>query len=333
MSSKVKISGLWKTPEKLSVNVGGVWKDAKFAYVKVAGVWTKWFAALIYDNFTRTTTGSLGTTTSGTPWEAIKGTWYADGSSAKSDDDPTNYSIAAIPLESNSVTSASVTPGTGVAFWVTDANSWWAAQSYVSTTTQSCNCSTCYQTCSCASCGQCRDCQTVNTTCAAYGTCSGTYGSGAVPGNLLSPPQSSTSCYTYSTGAYLGPRACQRYNTAQECGPYYACAGTYACNPYSCNCQSCTVNAYYLRLIKSVGGAVSTVGSDVALTSAAAAIAVATAGDNISATAYAEAAMTNSLGSLSVVAASPVTAPKSGIIKAPSLSSQGSTVDDFRLTI
>jgi hypothetical protein len=43
--------------------------------------------------------------------------------------------------------------------------------------------------------------------------------------------------------------------------------------------------------------------------------------------------MTNSLGSMTVAASSPVTAPKSGIIKAPSFSSQGSTVDDFRLTI
>jgi len=333
MSGKIKVGGSWKLSEKVSVNVGGVWKDAKFAYVKVAGVWVKWFSALIYDNFNRTTSGSLGTTTSGTPWEAIKGTWYADGSSAKSDDAATNYSIAAIPLEANAVTSASVSPGTGVAFWVTDANSWWAAQSYVSTTTETCNCGTCYQTCSCDSCGSCRDCATVNTTCAVYATCSGTYGSGAVPGNLLSPPQSNTSCYTYSSGAYLGPRSCQRYNTAQECGPYYACAGTYACNPYACNCQTCTVNAYNLRMLKSVSGTVSTVGSDVALTSAAVSIAVSTAGSSIVATAYSDAAMTNSLGSMTVAASSPVTAPKSGIIKAPSFSSQGSTVDDFRLTI
>ena len=278
----------------------------------------------ILDSFTRTTTGSLGTSNSGSLWQAIRGVWYADGATAKSDDTATNNSIAAIQFSRpNASVSASVSGGTGLVFWLSDANSWWASTAYSDQSNYSCNCSTCYQTCSCASCGSCRDCQTVNTTCAVYGTCSGTYGSGYI--------RSGDQCVWYNNSSQVaGPAPCSKYNTTVQCGPYYACAGTYSCNPYSCNCQSCTATNYYLRLLKSESGTVSEATSKVSLASAAAAIFVQTIGDTITTKAYSDTAMTNQLGTtLTHTPTAPTKGNSVGIIKTESAYGQGSTVDDF----
>ena len=62
------------------------------------------------DNFNRTTTGSLGTSSSGGLWSALKGTWFADGSAAKSNDAASTYPIANIEMSSSSTT-ASITTG------------------------------------------------------------------------------------------------------------------------------------------------------------------------------------------------------------------------------
>lgn len=66
------------------------------------------------DNFNRTTSGSLGTSSSGGLWSALKGTWFADGNAAKSNDAANTYPIANIEMSSASVT-ASITTGS----WVT----------------------------------------------------------------------------------------------------------------------------------------------------------------------------------------------------------------------
>lgn len=85
----------------------------------------------ITDNFNRTTSGSLGTTSSGVAWSAIRGTWSANGSQGTSADAASNNSLASVAYgNANAVVSASVSSGTGVAFWVTDSGSWWAATSY-----------------------------------------------------------------------------------------------------------------------------------------------------------------------------------------------------------
>ena len=388
MTGRVKVGGLWKSAEKLSVKVGGSWVDAKFAYVKVAGNWVKWFAALIYDTFTRTTSGSLGSTTSGTPWEAIRGTWYSNGSSAQSDDSPTSYPIAAVPLDANSTTSASVTSGTGVAFWVTDSGSWWAATSYITEaagpsyqcgtepcnpyyyqpptpsagTYPNCNCGT-YVTGTSSVCDQNYGSTTNSSNCCAIVSTSTDYTCG--PGAT----RSGTNCNVPASSYYVGFGTNAAGSCADGCsysGGYCNCPAysydatpttTYFCyqNPprtvtsYGCSAcptpapvlvyNSCpvycpsTVYSHYLRLIKSVGGVVSQATSDVSLGSAAAAIAVTTQGNQITAKAYSDQGLTTELGSVVFTAASPTTSPKSGIIKAPSPSGQGSTVDNFKLTI
>lgn len=64
------------------------------------------------DNFNRTTSGELGTSSSGGAWKALKGTWFANGSSAKSNDSASTYPIANIEMSNASVT-ASISTGSG----------------------------------------------------------------------------------------------------------------------------------------------------------------------------------------------------------------------------
>jgi hypothetical protein len=95
-----------------------------------------------------------------------------------------------------------------------------------------------------------------------------------------------------------------------------------------------TTYGYNLRLIKSVGGTVSTATGDISLTSAAVAIKVTTSGNDIVAQAYSDTGLTITLGSaISYTATSPVKGTAHGIIKAPSAYGQGSTVDNFSITI
>ena len=265
-------------------------------------------AKRIFDYFARTTSGSLGTTTSGAVWNAIRGVWFANGSAGQSDDSASGYPIATVTLAQNANVSVSTSPGTGVAYWVTDSGSWWS--SYLYNTSYSCNCQTCY---ACSSC--------YVTTYACNG---GTYQTSSVPSIYqCSAAYVGTPCsYSYVAGGIWQITLCAGTST------YYSnnCAqcGSYA---YSCNCQTCY--NYYLRMLKSVGGTVSTATGDISLSSAAAAISVNTSGDTITAKAWSDTAMTTQLGTTQTYTpTSPTKGTGVGIIKAPA-DNQGSTVDNF----
>ena len=64
------------------------------------------------DTFNRTTTGSLGTSSSGGLWASLRGTWFANGSSAQSDDLANTYPISTIVSASEN-SNLSVVPGSG----------------------------------------------------------------------------------------------------------------------------------------------------------------------------------------------------------------------------
>lgn len=74
---------------------------ASSAWKTVAGALTAFS-----DNFNRTTSGSLGTSSSGNLWTALKGVWFADGAAAKTTDAASTYPIANIEMSSASITSS-----------------------------------------------------------------------------------------------------------------------------------------------------------------------------------------------------------------------------------
>lgn len=91
------------------------------------------------DNFNRTTSLLLGNTSgSGQAWTTRRGTWYANGSQAQSDDATSTVAMASVGTTSSNVTvSADVTAGTGIAWYVSSANSWWGAVPYYTSSTAS----------------------------------------------------------------------------------------------------------------------------------------------------------------------------------------------------
>lgn len=258
----------------------------------------------LVDTFTRTTSGSLGSF-----WTNVRGTWFANGSQAQSNDAASGYSLASATLASNDMSvSASVGGGGGVAFWVSDANNWWAASYTNTSSSYSCNCQTCTSYC-------CNTCQVTSSQyCgSAYGCNSGyvcqtskcCVGGGSVIGN-----------------ATLYPLSC----TVTDCS---AC-GSYPCGSYSCNCQTCTDIFHYLRLSRSVSGTITTsVVSDVTLSQAAAAVKVETSNNTIIARAYSNTTLSSVIGTINTTQTTPTKAPKAGIIKVPSSYTQSSTIDDF----
>ena len=83
---------------------------------------------IITDTFSRSD-GSLGTSSSGHLWSVLRGTWAISSSKATSSTAGSSYPLASVDVEAkNVIVSADITDGgPGVAFWVTDANSWWAS--------------------------------------------------------------------------------------------------------------------------------------------------------------------------------------------------------------
>lgn len=246
----------------------------------------------LQDSFQRSTFGSLENF-----WQNIRGNWFANGSSAQSDGDASTYPIAAADLSGTDMTvSASVSSGTGVAFWLTDSGNWWASTSYnnYSTYYYQCNPWTCF--------------------CGSY-SCNCYAGYSSSSGGCTSP-------------SYIG--SCSQ-GCDVNCAPY----GGYvtSCNASIGTCYDNCLGYnyfYYLSLKNSVAGTVSSVVSDVSLSQQPAAIKVTTFGNNIIAQAYSDNGMTSPLGSaINVTPGSPNKGTKAGIIKAPTAYNQQSTVDNF----
>lgn len=69
-------------------------------------------------------------------WKSYRGSWILGSNVAISTSDPTAYAISGVKLSvPNFTASAGVTSGTGLTYWVSDANSWVASVSYNATTT------------------------------------------------------------------------------------------------------------------------------------------------------------------------------------------------------
>lgn len=140
MSGSIKISGTYKAVDSAYVKVSGSWKSVIKGYTKVNGVWKQWYTANAIDSFDRADAASLGTCSNGiASWTATSGSWAIASNQATSATSASSYPLASIP----SATASSDNDirvdipsgaGQGIAFWVTDANNWYAAVTDVVTT-------------------------------------------------------------------------------------------------------------------------------------------------------------------------------------------------------
>lgn len=149
----------------------------------------------------------------------------------------------------------------------------------------------------------------------------------------------STSC-SYTSATASTTTTCSgscSYTCCTQTGTQsvFVSGGTYPnCDSYGSSCQTCTTSTvvYYLRLLASVNGVVTTLGSDITLSSAPAAIKMITSGNTITYQAYSDTGMSNTLGSQgSYTVTSPTKSTYHGIVKAPNSSTQQSTIDNFSI--
>lgn len=178
----------------------------------------------ISDNFNRTTSGSLGSATTGQPWDATRGVWFANGTLAQSTDAASSNPIASIPFRSSATLSADVNGGgVGLAFWVTDADNWWASYPnyvQVSNTVFTCDQSKVTNTSNPPSASCCSDVATIP-------------GGFVCDAGYTSSTNSAIFCQITSTGG--GGSACnQGYQTQTSTSGF--CSG-YSTNPGSSTCN------------------------------------------------------------------------------------------------
>lgn len=248
MPGSVKISGAQRTVAAPYVKVNGTWRTASIAYTKVAGTWRQWYAASITDDFNRADASSLGTVSNGvTSWTNTRGTW-AIVSNAAVGSGTTPLASVTNPLQSSNYELKLDLPsgsGSGLAFWVTDADNWYGVVSGATSTT----------TYSCPNGG------TLSGT-----TCSGasTYAASSSTVTVSDPMYyscpsggslSGTTCYTTSTyGAQLNCSGPYSYNPGgssfQYVGPanytetyVHGAPGCTNCS-YSCDASRCYIQSW-----------------------------------------------------------------------------------------
>lgn len=273
------------------------------------------------DTFNRTTSGNLGSTDSAQAsiWVNTRGTWQADGSKATSSNIASDNSIATVDMATSNITNLQAdvdnTGGVGIAFWVSDANSWYAATTYYLYTSQ--------VVYNCVS-------QTATSTDGYPSTCCGgqsTYqrysinydcsdGSGGGAGGR-------TSCST--TGLCSGSSV-----SWYECSPYTV----YRCTS---NVQPSTVVSYssQFRIINNGSAVIDTqyATSGSAFTTGGS-IAISTSGNTISYSLYSGTGKSGSvLHSGSYTPGSPTKGTRVGVYKGDGGSVQGSSVDNFSVTV
>jgi hypothetical protein len=276
------------------------------------------------DLFNRANSPSLGS-----PWRVLgSGQFGIASNRATSTTAAASYPIAVIDTRNvNMSVSASVTPGTGVAFWVTDSGNWWSVASYqesvTSTFTFSCNCSTFYFSCNCRYVVSGCDCyQSPEFTCVAYGSCC----------TLNCPPGYGSQFFNSDACGEYCESCCTQYSMYYVTVCRQVC-GSEVCD--TCSGQSCatctgttTTVTNFLRILRSLAATV-TVAATAQASAAIAAVKAVVSGSSVSATAYSDTAKTQSVATATASLDQP--AKRAGILITPSSSGQGNSVDDFVL--
>ena len=275
------------------------------------------------DDFNRTNAVNLGVASgNGSTWDNVRGTWTATGTEATSANTPSDNSIARVYTKGTTITNLQAdtlgTGGVGVAFWVTDANSWYAATVFHSTTSGS------------------------STTCSGGCTQGGGYCATCCGGQHTYQQYHGTQhcCDGYNLGYSRANQGCDSHygfycqvSSRGNCG----CSGNHGFY-YACTSNVTTNFTNYIsnfRLLKNGSNLVNTqYNTNTSAYSSAGSIAISTSGDAISYTVYENAnkgGATRASGSYTDTGATK--SRYMGIFKGDGGTSQGSNVDNFSVTV
>lgn len=375
MPGFIKVSNTQRPLSSAYVKVSGTWRPVVNGYVKVNGAWKTWITPNVVDDFNRTDAASLGTCSNGVAsWTATSGSWAISSNAATSATSASSYPLASI---SSVVSSPDFEVGVdipagngpGVAFWVTDANNWWAAVTdTVVTNNYSCptggtlsgtNCvitSTYAATSSTYNCGSSYsyDCSYPATL--SYGSlyqgssCYACTGPGGNGGTLQCV---SGACYEVNIPNYTCPNG----GTATGIEPNVTCVKTctgcgtggsdscQTCTSYSCSSgdtlsgTTCTHTSTYTATntptytysVKILKKIAGTVSTAATYTysSAVRSLKVSTSNNSVTISAYSAVGQSGLLAANSYTATSPTTTSTAGMIISPATSSQSAVLDNF----
>lgn len=286
------------------------------------------------DTFDRTTSNTLGNPSGrGISWRNQRGVWSTNGSIATSATDKSTNSIATILTASSTISNLQVdtqnTGGVGLAFWVVDADNWWAATTGYATTPGSSS--------------------TTTTTC-----------NGGGASNILTRPGSCCAGNYSQTGQYADKRCnngvfqrvwgvpdaphnpldCNNSRTGRGGYDYYrsytgtvlGCTTTNVTNTQTVNFTNYLAN---FKLINNGNVVVNTqYNTNTSSFSTIGSMAISTSGNVISYVVYSAANKGGSvLHSGSYTASNPVKGRNVGIFKGDGGSSQGSNLNNFSVTV
>ncbi len=300
-----------------ATDAGGNYVDRAFSIQNFISVDT--------DNFNRSTSGNLGSTSNkATVWTNVRGTWSANGSQATSGDSVGTNAIATVTAATTNISNLQVdtlnTGGVGPSFWVTDAGSWWALTTWHSTNSGSTT------TCTGGDPG-------VQQGGYPAACCSGHYTQNRYDVELYCGDGgyyvlSRTSC---SISATVQNNFCQGSGSSVgSCsGPYtyYGCSNTNVTTSFT------NYNSNF-RLVNNTGVLVNTqYNTNSSSYSSAGSIAVSTLGDVISYSVYSGANKSGLLHSGTYTASGATKGRGVGVYKGDGGSNQGSSVDNFSVTV
>ncbi len=268
----------------------------------------------ILDTFERpATSGTLGISTNGEPWTTLYGGWYVNSSYQAEVDTGVSsppYPLATYDLvDKNQLGYVNLPPGSigmGIAFNVQDVNNWYAIVSNETQHAYSCNCSTCYN---CNTCSY--DCVSYTTNCSECGA----------------------TCTDYCGGSTCCHATC---NSCTKCTTGANCAACGTGSSYSCDCQTCYDYYYYLVILQSISGTVTTL-NNITLSNEAGAYTVEINNGQVSYYAYSNTIsgiISEPYGLGTVVysgsfAISGTLGTQIGMIKSPATYGQGVTISGF----
>lgn len=301
----------------------------------------------VIDTFNRSNQSGLGTA-KGQRWKIWRGAWEILNNTANSSSVPSTHALATLNFTKTDVTISvsGAGPGMGTAFWVSDANNWWAA--------------TYEQVYSCQTCGGCAGYNTPS--CCAFNTVpanppspppGGCPPAGSVPGNPGNPGNPCCNSCVPKTTPPVGfcqqtynPYSRNLPNPPNPPSPQPPCVllpgnpATYPCSgncfnffcsapfTFSCNCTT----AHSIKILSAIASTISTAASS-AFSSTIASFRAVLSGNNVTIRAYSDSSWASQIGSdWNTNLTSPNKNKAHGIIKSPATFSQSSSIDEFRVS-
>jgi hypothetical protein len=196
---------------------------------------------LVLETFNRSDQSGLGSVR-GQRWRVLRGVWSIVGNKALSSTAAGDNALATLRFTKTDVTISvsGADPGVGAAFWVTDANNW-----YASVYTQTETCQTC-SNCNSFSGGNCAAATPGNCNAFTPGTCNQNATGNCANGTFCCAAPTPGTCISFTCLGGFTPGNCKVFNSANTGNrnpPFGFCHAPLGFNPPTCNTSIVCANS------------------------------------------------------------------------------------------